>query len=109
MVGTLEEFVEAMPKKPPQLPDEPPLDDSDLAIIGRNSVRLDIPFTNSLKSRKAADLLAGLATRLQAISRRVDITERERLFLMANITRDVRDRIRLLSKNLNKNGTIRKE
>lgn len=101
------EQVMATQKVVPLVPNEsPPLSDMDRTITGKASVRVDLPFVDSYKVRKMGELLCGLGEMLKALSHRHDLTERQRLFIMASETRDLRNRIRYLHSKINKNGTF---
>ena len=60
-------------------PEEPGLTDYDRDVIGRASVRIDIPFCiNPFRFRQIADLLRGLAADLDFLSRELPpVTDKE--------------------------------
>lgn len=60
-----------------------PMDEQmrDLGFLAR--ARVDIPITDRMLLRQAADLLHGLATRIEVASRRTDVEERSALIQAA--------------------------
>lgn len=89
MVGTLEEAVTTRKSFNQEL------SQIDRDIIGE-TCRLEIPFRDVIKMRKAADLLRGFAEQLDFYSRRTDIPPRSILFHLRSEAKGLNKKLREL-------------
>jgi hypothetical protein len=83
MVGTNEQVLEMRKKRDPE-----ELSDFAKDIIG-GTCRIEIPFRDKFKLRKAADLLRGYADTIENFTRRTDLPDRAILFYLREEARRI--------------------
>lgn len=88
--------------------DEGSQDQVDRNVVKKGAVRIDIPLRDRFTLRATAQLLRALGDRLEHVSHRSELDETMVLLTAWSETTNVVRKIRDLSTEKNKNGTLKK-